>query len=150
VHEELHRTALETLASCRTKALALADEDQAAYQRLNTLWKLDADDEQRRREMPDAARAAADVPARVIRTALEMLELFARLQGTLNRNLLSDLAIATVLAESAARSASWMVRVNLPLLDDEGEAERIERECGERLERAADLREELENSCRLG
>lgn len=138
-HADLHAEAVTTLGRLRAAALDGAAEDARAYAKLNELWKLDADDEQRRRELPDAVRGAIAAPRDVMDACVRLLELLARLDGATNRMLRSDLVIAAILAEAAARSAACNVRVNLPLLEDHDESETLEREVAEVLDRAAGL-----------
>jgi len=57
------------------------------------------------------------------------------------------LAIAAMLAESAARAAWWNVAVNLPQLDDEGAAGEIRRQCAEMLEGARARASSIEAEC---
>ncbi len=138
-HADLHAEAVTTLGRLRAAALDGAAEDARAYAKLNELWKLDADDEQRRRELPDAVRGAIAAPRDVMDACVRLLELLARLDGATNRMLRSDLVIAAILAEAAARSAACNVRVNLPLLEDHDESETLEREVADVLDRAAGL-----------
>lgn len=147
-HAALHEEARRTLETLRERAIRLADADAEAYGRLNALWKLDEADERRRREFAPAVRGAIEVPAEVLDVCLDMLDLFQRLGGRVNRMLLSDLAIAALLAEAGARAASWNVHVNLPLLDDAAEAERLAAETARLLARARERLEAIETACR--
>ena len=135
-HDHLHREALGTLGTLRDRTVELADADAVAYGRVNELMSLDEADARRQRELPIAVRAAIDVPSAVITSSLEMLNLLQRLCGTTNRSLASDLAIAALLAEAAARAAAWNVRINLPMLGDEPAATALEQETSRRLEQA--------------
>ena len=135
-HAELHAESLESLEAISKRALTLAAEDEAAYGRLNALWKLPEDDPQRRAGWADAVAGAIDAPRRVLALSVELLELLDRLPGRTTKLLASDLAIAAVLAEAATRSAAWNVRINLPLTDD---ADALGRETAERIDRARAL-----------
>ena len=146
-HGDLHAEAMAELARFRTAALDGAAEDARAYARLNDLWKLDAEDERRKREFQPAVRDAIAAPREVMNACLRLLDLLARLDGRTNAMLRSDLAIAAILADAAARSAAWNVRINLPLLDDRAEAEAAERETGKTLERAAAITRGIESAC---
>ena len=53
--------------------------------------------------------------------AHDILETLQKLPKTCNPNLLSDLAIAATLADTAAGAAAWNVRVNVPQLRDAAE-----------------------------
>lgn len=143
-HDELHREALRMLADGEARALEMADADAAAYGRMQTLGSLPEDDERRRREYPEAVRQAIAVPNRVLDESLRVLQLLERLLGRTNRFLFSDLAIAALLAQSAAEAAAWNVRVNLAALEDRGEADRMESDLEQRLERARTARARIE------
>ena len=88
-------------------------------------------------------RAAIDVPQRALTACMDMLGLLERLCGRTNRMLASDLAIATVLAEAAARAAAWNVRINLPSLTDQKAAGEIAAFQQELLEKARTLADEV-------
>jgi len=146
-HAELHASARERLDAARGQALELADADAAAYARMNELWKLPEDDARRRAEMPAAVQAAIDVPRRVMTIADETLDACASLLGRSNKHLASDLAMAAILAEAAARSAAWNVRINLPMLADDAERTRLAREIDAALASAAARCAAIESGC---
>lgn len=147
-HADLHGEALEQLGALARRALELADEDAAAYGRLNALWKLDEDDPARRAEWDDAVAGAIAAPEAILTACVEVLELVSHLLDKTSRMLRSDLAIAGILAEAGARSAAWNVRINLPQLTDEDEAERLELIVRGRLDHAAALAAQIERECR--
>lgn len=122
LHE--HQAALQAdahaLDAMRQAMLDLADADARAYARLNRAQRA-AEGSAESADRVEAARAAAAVPEAVAQRAVETLELLAQIVERSNPFLLSDLAIAAVLAESAARSAGWNVRANAPELPDERE-----------------------------
>ncbi len=124
-HEELHREAIAAMEKFSNNALDLAEQDANAYSALNALWKLERDDPARKAQWADAVAAAIDAPMRVLVACNELLEMLDRLVGKTNKMLGSDLAIAAVLAEAAARAAAWNVRINLPLLDDDDIVQRM-------------------------
>jgi formiminotetrahydrofolate cyclodeaminase len=146
-HEPLNRAALESLGKHAANALQLARADAAAYARLNELLKRPEGDAQRAREMPAAVQSAIDAPHQVMRAAVEMLRQMQQLCGTTNVMLKSDLAIAAVIAEAAARAAAWNVRINLPLLDSESHAAGIKSQIEELLQGAHRLSADIETAC---
>jgi len=146
--DDLHQDALRTLQDLASAAIDGAGKDAEAYGRLNALWKLPEEDDRRRREFPDAVRAAIDAPQQVMSTALGVLHVLERLCGRSNRMLGSDVAVAAILAEAGARSAAWNVRINLPLLEDPAEAARIESETEGVLARARCIAGEVEAAIR--
>jgi formiminotetrahydrofolate cyclodeaminase len=146
-HDELHRSALVRLDSMRADGLALAERDSKAYGRLSELWKLDKDDERRQREFQPAVREAIAAPRACLDFASELVSLLMELRKAVNRNLASDLAIAAILGEAAARGAAWNVRVNLPLLEDEAEARELEQVTHRRIEEIEQRRKAIEAHC---
>jgi methenyltetrahydrofolate cyclohydrolase len=147
-HDPLHVEAIDELQRIIERMLALASEDAEAYARLNALWKLEKGDPRREAEWADALAGAIDAPRRVMESCLELLTLLERLCGKTSRTLNSDLAIAAVLAEAAARAAAWNVRINLPLLVDEEQAGVLEHETASGVERARTLCRAVEGECR--
>jgi formiminotetrahydrofolate cyclodeaminase len=137
-HGALLHEAGQRLRELQDLALDLADADAVAYDALSTLTKLPADDRARRDEMPAAAAAAIDVPARTITAAVDVLEQVARLVGRSNRRLASDLEVAAIVAEAAARAAAANVRANLALIASGAERARIESASQHGLARAAE------------
>lgn len=145
-HEPALRDAAERLARARVLMLDLADEDAAAYGTVNELSKLPEGDP-RREGLAAAQRASVQVPMVMLAACADVLRLMESLAPITNRHLRSDLGIAGVLAESAARSALWNVRVNVQALSaGEGleafaEAERLVEDCAARAAR-------LDQACR--
>ncbi|MBX3407131.1 MAG: cyclodeaminase/cyclohydrolase family protein [Phycisphaeraceae bacterium] len=146
-HQPLLESAAAALLRARAMLLQLADEDAAAYALVNELQKLPETDARRMAEWGGAAAAAVAAPRAAMAVCMEVLRMSESLAGKSNAYLRSDLAIAAVLAEAAARSAWWNVRINLSLVADEGERSRLraegERACGE----AAGVRERVEGQC---
>lgn len=131
-HESVLQSAMKELSRARAIMLTLADEDAAAYGLLNELQRLPEGDPRRTAELAAAQRGSVAAPMATLALCLDLLRLFETLAGTTNRHLRSDLAIAAVLAEGAARSSAWNVRVNaggLPTTE-EGEAALAEVERG--------------------
>ena len=122
----------ETLAEIRTAAagwqselLNLAEMDASAYIAVVRARRLPRDSELDRNtrdaQLATAIREATRVPLASARAASEVLELARRLAPIGNRNAVSDVGVAGLLATAAVRGAALNVQINLPYVtaDDE-------------------------------
>lgn len=140
-HEGMLGSTQSTALRLRDRFLEVADEDAEAYGAYAAALKLpresDADREARRREMSDAARRAAQKPLECVELCLELVTSAEALAGRSNVNASSDLVVAALLSEAAARGASANVMVNVPSIDDPEVA-------GELVARTKELVDEVE------
>lgn len=124
-----HQPAIEAgaaqLERARVVLIKLAIADMEAYGALNALQKLPDSDPKRSGAWAGAVAAAVGAPNAMLAAANDLLRLLEKLRPITNEWLKSDLAIAAVLAEACARSAAWNVRINLPLIADDGERARL-------------------------
>lgn len=146
-HDALHREAIQSLQQLGDRALELAEDDARAYARLNALGKLDKNDPKRIAEFPEAAEEAINAPHAVLHVCMEALRLLQQLCGTTSAMLASDLAMAAILAEAAARSAAWNVRINLPLLEPELVRATFEQTIAKTLQQANTIAHDIEKAC---
>lgn len=145
-HDALHRDAVRTLGEVARQALQLADADAAAFEQLSQLWKLAEDDPRRKKQWGDAVRAAIEPPMQVLTASIAVLRVLDQIAGTTNRQLDSDLEIAAILADGAARAAVANVRVNLPSLRDEAERQDVEEATQSHMNEADQLRTRVERA----
>lgn len=110
-HQATHESAIRELTMARGIMLQLADEDAEAYTQVNELQKLPEADP-RRAGLAEAMRTAVQVPQELIAASNILLRLFETLAPITNPWLKSDLAVAAILAEAAARAGGWNVMVN--------------------------------------
>jgi len=123
-HAALHGRAQDVGRRLATRFLQLADEDADAYGTFAAAAKLprETDEERftRSAALAAAARKAAEVPLATVEACLELVSMAESLVGRSNVNASSDLYVATLLGEAAARGAAENVLVNLPSIGDEG------------------------------
>jgi len=135
---DLHGEALTASDSARARFLELADADATAYAAYRAARSLphetDAEEEARAAATRDAARGATTVPLQVVRACHAQMELVDRVAGRTNLYVASDLEVAALLLDSAARAAAVNIRANLPSIGDEGYASAVTAELDQRLQ----------------
>ena len=123
-----------TLARCRAvggelsaEFLRLSDLDATAYAGYSAALKLprETDEQQqvRRAAIQKAAREAADAPWECVKACSRLVAAAESLAGRSNVNAASDVLVAALLGEAAARGAAENVLINLPSTGDESYSE---------------------------
>jgi glutamate formiminotransferase/formiminotetrahydrofolate cyclodeaminase len=106
----------------RLRLTELVDEDIEAYSAVSSAYSFpkETDNEKKIRTERIAAvtREAVGVPLEAAGCCFRVLELCRRLVDIGNRNLISDVGVAVLLAEAALRGANVNVEVNLVSLRD--------------------------------
>ena len=146
-HQPMLTGASHRLERARAIFLQLADEDALAYAALNELTRLPETDPRRASDLPEATRAAINVPLAVAAASADLARLLATLCGTTNPHLRSDLAIAAVLTEATARAARWNVIVNLPGVTDEPERAALQAQADHLVSDTSRLSADIERRC---
>ncbi len=122
-HADLHLQSRAVGTRLAARFLHLADEDADAYADFAAALKLpketDAERATRKTAMSLAAKRAAEVPLLIVEACLELVATAETLVGRSNANASSDLDVATLLGEAAARGAAANVLINLPSTDDD-------------------------------
>ncbi len=96
----------------RTETIALADEDARSYAAVLEAYRRPRD-AARSVAIEEALGVAADIPLAVVERARDVGELGLRVRRRGNPNLHGDAASAVLLADGAARSAAYLVELNV-------------------------------------
>lgn len=113
---------LQSTEKLRVRFQQLLQEDINAYRRLSECFKMPRNTDEERTARSNAIQEqlaeAALVPLEVAECAVELVRYCRRIAEIGNINVLSDIAVGSMLASSAGASAAWLVRVNLRSLND--------------------------------
>jgi len=122
-HEERLTEIRLAAAGIQSELLSLAHADAVAYASVVTARRLpketDGDREARRVQLDAAVREATRTPLSIARRAAEVLALAEELAPIGNRNAVSDVGVAGLLAGAAIRGAAMNVEINLPSLPED-------------------------------
>ncbi len=128
VHTEVEEI-VQKAEVLRARFQVLMSEDMEAYGRLSGCLKLPKATTEEKANRTSAIQAAlvdaALVPLEMAERAVELMHYCQRMAEIGNKNVLSDIAVASTLASSAVSGASWMVRVNIQGLKDQARAEEL-------------------------
>jgi len=133
--EDEVRAQLDVCMKARDELLALVDEDVEAYGAVSAAYSMPRgtaeEKSARAAAIQEALATAMDAPLRVVRACRRALRATARLAEVANRNLISDVGVAALLAEAALRAGKLNVEINLKYLKDEALSAATRREINE-------------------
>ncbi|MDO5734499.1 MAG: cyclodeaminase/cyclohydrolase family protein [Eubacteriales bacterium] len=113
----------EILQRLEDRLLYLVDEDTQAFLKLMSAFKLPKSEEsevkRRKTAIAEATITTASVPLATAQAVMEVLELLPLIARYGNRNCLSDIGTAALLADTALGGAHFNVLINLPGIKDE-------------------------------
>ena len=145
--EDLLQIKGKQFEQARTELLELVHKDMEAYQAVMDSYKLPKSNDEEKKRRTDALqvamKGAMDVPLRLLRRSLAMLEDLAKIVDKVNPNLIGDIAVAAVLSQAALRGGKINVLANLLYIKDEGLNNTTRAELGQSVDRADALFNEI-------
>lgn len=146
-HDAANQSAADELDQWRQEALLLAQADAEAFEVLQALWKLSAEDQVRIEGWHDAVMGAIAAPLATCELCHRSAALLATLPTRTNPLLHSDLYVAATLLVAACDAAACNVRVNLPTLEDAMERARLAGQAADHVERCREHVLAIEVAC---
>ena len=129
------RALADEASMLRADALAVADDDIAAFSAVGAAYKLPrqapAEQAARSAEIERALIQAAGPPARAGQLAARVVEMAAELADSGNPSVLSDVAVAASAARAALEAAMVNIEINRREIKDSEEAARLDAIVGE-------------------
>lgn len=145
-YEAMMREAIEELNTLIGQLREAVDEDARAFSKISEAYRLpnESDEEKsaRKQAVNEALAAAMQVPMTVLRRCCKLVELLPTLAGASNSNLLSDVEVAGIMVEAAARAAMTNILVNSRQLQGAG-IRTTEREAEEILQKVSQVAKEV-------
>lgn len=117
---ERFEKALNSLHRLAQISKALVTQDAAAYEAMTTASKRRGESDAAAGAYQEAVLAAVAVPMEIAAVSSRALTTMDEMKEVANPYLLSDLAIAAVLADATARSARYLVQLNAAEVTDNG------------------------------
>jgi formiminotetrahydrofolate cyclodeaminase len=109
-------------AELRSAALALVGEDEAAFAAVGAAYRMprstDAEKSERAMAVQAALVEAAQPPAGVARVARRLVDIAGELVESGNRNVVSDVGVASAAAHAALQAAILNIEINLRQITD--------------------------------
>ncbi len=113
--------------SARNRFIELGTADMQAFTELMAIYRM-PDEPARKAQLQNALRKAAEPPRAMLLLIDSLIDDLVRLFEIGNRNLISDTAIAAVLADATVKSAVLNMRINLKQIRDRDYRSTLEQE----------------------
>lgn len=146
-HCDVHADCFSILQEAQSEAIRLGNADAQAYEKVSELWKLPKDNATRIESWDAVHLDAARVPIEIMKLSENVLQTLRRLHGKTNAMLRSDLLIAALVAETAARSAFFNVGVNTGQVADAVQKEKLDAQASKILATCRVLALTIETTC---
>ena len=146
-HCDVHADCFSILQEAQSEAIRLGNADAQAYEKVSELWKLPKDNATRIESWDAVHLDAARVPIEIMKLSEIVLQTLQRLHGKTNAMLRSDLLIAALVAETAARSAFYNVGVNTGQVADAAQKEKLDAQASKILATCRVLALTIETTC---
>lgn len=150
--DSLVRGINNSLSSLLTKLENLVEEDMAEFQHFMTAYRLPRETEEqkavREEALQRALRGSTEIPLEIARTCLMILQLTQQLAGIGNKMAISDAGVAATVTEAALNSVLLTASSNVPLIKDNGYAERVAAEIASLTDEAGQIKEKIMNVVR--
>jgi len=121
--EDRVKELLAEMDKARSDLLDLVQADVEAYSLVSAAYKMPKETPEQKSARTEAIQkalvAAMDAPLKTLRICADLIGRFDELGEIGNRNLVSDVGVAAILAEAALRGAKLNVEINLAGLKDE-------------------------------
>ncbi|MDO4382940.1 MAG: cyclodeaminase/cyclohydrolase family protein [Eubacteriales bacterium] len=146
-YEELNVRVRDAAQEVLDKLIQGIDEDKEAFGGVSQAYGMpkstDEEKEARKKAISEASVAAGLAPLNACRAALRGLQLTQELIGKSNRQLVSDLYVATLNLNACIQAAKMNVVANTPALSDRKMAEAWDQEVAEIVAEAAKISSEI-------
>ena len=136
------------LKQSKEEALALANEDSQAFEKVMRAYRLakntDEEIKERRGQIQSALKAATIIPLQTMRVGLKLLKIATPVVEQGNPNAISDVGVAGLLAYSAIKGGYYNVLINLQSIKDQSMVDSTEQEATQIFDQADHLAGKIE------
>lgn len=136
------------LKQSKEEALALANEDSRAFEKVMRAYRLakntDEEIKERRGQIQSALKAATIIPLQTMRVGLKLLKIATPVVEQGNPNAISDVGVASLLAYSAIKGGYYNVLINLQSIKDQSMVDSTEQEATQIFHQADHLAGKIE------